>query len=73
MAYQLEQVELSKADIVIRPDVGNLHWSSFSQARDLIREGGKATDARLDDIRSSVFGLTGFLRALPKRIAKAMR
>ncbi|MBW2285336.1 MAG: patatin-like phospholipase family protein [Deltaproteobacteria bacterium] len=73
MACQLQNMELQDADIVIRPNVGNLHWSSFSQARDLISEGGRAVDEKLDEIRSAVFGLKGLLRALPGRIAKAIR
>ncbi len=30
------------ADVVIIPEVGDLHWSNFSQAMNLIHEGEKA-------------------------------
>jgi len=51
---KLEKYELREADVVIRPDVKNLHWSNFSQAIDLIREGEKATRENMAKIRSSL-------------------
>ena len=43
-----------EADVVIRPDVKNLHWSNFSQAIDLITEGEKATRKNLPKIRRAM-------------------
>jgi len=54
MSHQLENYELREADIIIRPDVGDLHWSDFSRARDLIDEGEKATRDKLEDIRGAM-------------------
>jgi NTE family protein len=54
MADKLEKYELMDADVVIRPDVKNLHWSNFSQAIDLIGEGEKAVRANLAEIRSAM-------------------
>jgi len=51
---KLEKYELMEADVVIRPDVKNLHWSNFSQAIDLITEGEKATRANLAKIRRAM-------------------
>jgi NTE family protein len=51
---KLEKYELMEADVVIRPDVKNLHWSNFSQAIDLIQEGEKATRESLIKIRRSI-------------------
>jgi len=54
MAHQLENYELRDADIVIRPDVGDLHWTDFSHAMHLIEEGEKAARESLDDIRNAM-------------------
>jgi len=51
MGERLKQCELAEADVVIRPEVGDLHWSSFSEAMNLIDEGEKAAREKLDDIR----------------------
>ena len=50
MGERLKQYELEDADVVIFPEVGDLHWSSFSQAMNLIDEGEKAAREKLDDI-----------------------
>jgi NTE family protein len=49
---KLETYELMDADIVIRPDVKNLHWTSFSKAVDLVREGEKAAQDILPHIQN---------------------
>lgn len=54
MAHQLENYELRDADIVIRPDVGDLHWTDFSHAMDLIEKGERAARENLDDIRDAM-------------------
>jgi NTE family protein len=54
MSNKLENYELQDADIVIRPDVGDLHWSDFSHARDLILQGETATREHIDAIRSAM-------------------
>lgn len=51
MGEKLKDYELAEADVVILPKVGDLHWSNFSQAMNLIDEGEKATREKLDDIR----------------------
>ncbi|HBH87913.1 MAG TPA: patatin [Syntrophaceae bacterium] len=48
---KLERYELMNADIIIRPDVKNIHWTGFSEAIDLIREGEKAARERIQSIR----------------------
>jgi len=48
--------------VVIRPEVGDLHWSSFSQAVNLIDEGEKAAREKLDDIRRLMPGIRNFIR-----------
>ncbi len=68
MANRLKDYELMDADIVIRPDVGRLHWSEFSHAKRLIEAGEKAAEEKLEEIRQAVpgrekwFTLTQLLR-----------
>jgi len=51
---KLEKYELMDADVVVRPDVKNIHWSDFSQVTDLIAEGEKATLEKLGEIRRNM-------------------
>ncbi|MBN2398437.1 MAG: patatin-like phospholipase family protein [Deltaproteobacteria bacterium] len=53
-AYHLKTHELAGADVVIRPRVGNLHWSVFSHAGNLIAEGEKAAEEKMRDIKKKV-------------------
>jgi len=62
MGERLKQCELAEADVVIRPEVGELHWSSFSEAMSLIDEGEKAAREKLDDIRRLMPGIKNWLR-----------
>ncbi|NTW17806.1 MAG: patatin-like phospholipase family protein [Syntrophaceae bacterium] len=48
---KLEEYELMGADIIIRPDVKNIHWTGFAEAIDLIREGEKAARERIRSVR----------------------
>jgi hypothetical protein len=40
--------------VVIRPQVGDLHWTDFSRAGDLVRQGEEATRASLGRIRAAL-------------------
>ena len=62
MGERLKQYELANADVVILPEVGESHWSSFSQAMNLVDEGEKATMEKLDEIRHHIRGLKKRLR-----------
>jgi len=62
MGERLKQCELADADVVIRPEVGDLHWSSFSQAMNLIDEGENAAREKLDDIRRLMPGIKNWFR-----------
>jgi NTE family protein len=62
MGEKLKQYELADADVVILPEVGDLHWSSFSQAMNLIGEGEKAAREKLNDIRHAVPGVKKWFR-----------
>jgi NTE family protein len=68
MSEKLKNYELANADVVILPEVGDLHWSDFSEAINLIDEGEKAAKEKLDDIRHVMPGLKNWLGF--KKIAK---
>jgi NTE family protein len=50
----LEDSELGEADVIIRPQVGDLHWMDFSRAGDLVRIGEAAARESLGKINSSL-------------------
>jgi NTE family protein len=53
MCARLKDHELAEADVVIAPQVGELHWSEFSQALTLVEEGERAAVDKLELIRSA--------------------
>jgi NTE family protein len=57
MGERLKDYELADADVVILPEVGDVHWSNFSEAMNLIDEGEKAAREKLDDIRRFMPGI----------------
>ncbi len=71
MGEKLKNFELADADVVILPDVGDLHWSNFSQALNLIDEGDRAARMKLDDIRSLMPGIKNWFRF--RKIQKSHR
>jgi NTE family protein len=62
MGEKLRNYELANADVVILPEVGDLHWSNFSEAMSLIDEGERAAREKLDDIRRVMPGLKNWFR-----------
>ena len=66
MGFHLEQGDLKGADVVIRPDVGSLHWTDFLMARDLIREGERAAHERMAAVQKALpFYQRRGLRTIP--------
>jgi NTE family protein len=57
MSLHLVNHDLRAADIVIRPEVGNLQWLDFSQALNLIDAGAKATRENLPKIHRAISGI----------------
>jgi NTE family protein len=50
----LEASELESADVIIRPQVGNLHWMDFNRAGDLVKAGEEAARESLGKINASL-------------------
>lgn len=53
-ANALEATELQTADVIIRPAVGDLHWTDFSRCKDMIRVGEEAAGSALKNISASL-------------------
>jgi NTE family protein len=62
MGQKLKNYELAYADVVILPEVGDIHWSDFSEAMNLIDEGERAAREKVADIRKAMPGLRNWLR-----------
>jgi len=54
MYFKLSSIQLSKADIVIRPKVGYIGSSDFSKRHEAVLEGEKATIEALPDINNLI-------------------
>lgn len=54
MGYHLERCRLMDANVVLRPDVGRLHWTEFDLADDLISEGMKVANENLHLIKKAI-------------------
>lgn len=50
--FHLEKYNLENADIVIRPQIGNIHWTDFSQSKELISLGEAAARSCLPEIQN---------------------
>jgi len=51
MGFHLEQYDLKNADLIIRPELGSIHWTDFSQSKRLIALGEAATLDSLPELR----------------------
>ncbi len=59
--FHLEEHDLERADLVIRPELGGIHWTDFSQSRELISLGEAAAAHSLPEIRRLVKSITGWV------------
>jgi NTE family protein len=53
-ANALEAAEIQNADVIIRPAVGDLHWTDFSRSKDMIALGEDAAQSALGRINDSL-------------------
>jgi NTE family protein len=51
LSYHYKEMLLEYADVVIRPNVGEAHWSEFQNVQPLIAEGVRAAEQMLPKIR----------------------
>jgi NTE family protein len=59
---RLKEMELQNADVVIRPDVGHIHWANFSKLNELIELGRDACRHKIEEIKKMT--KKGFLKTL---------
>ena len=53
-ANMLEAAELQNADVIIRPALGDLHWTDFSRSKDMVAIGEEAARRALEKINASL-------------------
>lgn len=61
---------LEKADLVVRPDVGEVHWSEFKLLDYIVEEGQKVTEALLPELESVIRGKAGWNNKLMTVVRK---
>jgi NTE family protein len=49
--FYLENYDLKDVDVLVRPELGGIHWTDFSQSKELISLGESAAKERLSEIR----------------------
>jgi NTE family protein len=69
-ANKLEESELADADVVIRPQVGDLHWMDFGRAGDLVRKGEEAAREALERIHDSLSPYSRLVRSVGRLFMK---
>lgn len=53
----LNSLLLDDADVVVKPEVGHIHWADFSDPRGLVRKGELAALEQIVDIRKAIIHL----------------
>jgi len=49
---KLRELQLRDAGVIIRPDVGDIHWADFARPEEIIQKGRDATLVNLDNIKA---------------------
>ncbi len=71
MGFHLEQYDLKNADLIIRPELGSIHWTDFSQSKRLIALGEAATLDSLPELKRLAKSLSR--GALMDRIRRSVK
>jgi NTE family protein len=53
-SHKYNQMLLEKADVIIRPQVGEVHWSEFSNVRAMVAEGERAAKLMLPEFQHAL-------------------
>ena len=71
-SFHLEENDLKNADIVIRTKLGGIHWTDFSQSRELISLGEEAATDSLPEIRRLAKSFTrwGFIDGMTRAVKR---
>lgn len=49
--HALSSMQLAKADLVIRPDIGKIHWSDFWRYEEAIEKGEEAARIKIEELK----------------------
>ncbi len=52
--HALSEIQIAKADFVLRPAMKKTHWADFSETAELIRKGVEAVDSQIVQIRKEI-------------------
>lgn len=52
--HLLKKLQIREANIVVRPDIGDLHWADFGKVEEGIEKGYAAVQGKADEIRSKM-------------------
>jgi len=50
----LSDLQLKQADVILRPKIGNIHWSDFWKMEDALKEGEAAAREKVEEIRRAI-------------------
>jgi NTE family protein len=50
----LSDVQLRKADVVLRPKIGHIHWSDFWRYEEAVKEGESAVREKIEEIKKAI-------------------
>ncbi|NOY76797.1 MAG: patatin-like phospholipase family protein [Calditrichaeota bacterium] len=53
-SYRYSRMQMKEADLIIRPDVGDVHWSNFSRFNELIEKGEEVARKAVPVIRQKM-------------------
>ena len=70
--FHLEQHDLEDADVVIKPELGHIHWTDFSRAEELIALGERAALQSMPELRRVVkpFSVTRLMDGAKKSVRR---
>ncbi|HET6370683.1 MAG TPA: patatin-like phospholipase family protein [Nitrospiria bacterium] len=51
----LSELQMKRADVILRPRIGHIHWSDFWRMEEAVKEGEAATRERIDEIKKAIW------------------
>jgi NTE family protein len=66
---RLNDMEVERADVLIKPSVGQKYWSDFSDLEIMVNEGVLAAQAKIGEIRAAIQKRPGKVRSFLRRVS----
>ena len=70
---RLRNLSLEQADVIIRPEVGHVHWADFSDIRALIAAGETAADSMIGTLKKTIARKTSIVAAIYRWLKSGSR